>query len=330
MRVPVRPPRVGGVLVLLAALGAAAADASELRPRTAAAFDRYVDAAERRMSGEVRPSGAFLWVDTLDAARQQDVRVRLRRGEVVIERLRSSERIEIPDGLVHHWVGIIFIPSVRVRDAVRLMQDYDRHAALFAPNVVRSRILERRDDRFRVFLRFYMKKVISVTLDTENDAQFVTVAPDRVYSTIRSTRISEVEEAGTPAEKELAPGQGHGFMWRLNTYWRFLERDDGTYVQCESITLSRDVPFGLGWVIRPFITEVPKDSLTFTLQRVRAALATPGRRSEVRGRGVTSAPKARRVIQGDERGADRLRQIAERGGDDRETAALRGPQVRRG
>jgi hypothetical protein len=35
------------------------------------------------------------------------------------------------------------------------------------------------------------------------------------------------------------------------------------------------VPFGLGWVIKPFITEVPKDSLTFTLQRVRAALSTP-------------------------------------------------------
>jgi len=267
--------RVIGLLALFATLSGVTLSAAELRPKTTAAFDRYVEAAERRMSGEVKSPTSFIWPDTLDAARQQDVRARLRRGEVVTERLRVAEKIDVPDALVHHWVGIVFIPSAHVRDAVRLMQDYDRHASLFAPNVVQSKILARNGDRFRVFLRFYMKKVISVTLNTENDAQFVTVAPDRVYSTIRSTRVSEVEDAGTPAEKELPPGEGHGFMWRLNTYWRFLERDGGTYVQCESITLSRDVPFGLGWVIKPFITEVPKDSLTFTLQRVRAALATP-------------------------------------------------------
>jgi hypothetical protein len=267
--------RVIGLLALFAALSGVTLSAAELRPKTTAAFDRYVEAAERRMSEEVKSATSFIWLDTLDAARQQEVRARLRRGEVVTERLRVAEKIDVPDGLVHHWVGIVFIPSAHMRDAVRLMQDYDRHASLFAPNVVQSKILARNGDRFRVFLRFYMKKVISVTLNTENDAQFVTVAPDRVYSTIRSTRVSEVEDAGTPAEKELPPGQGHGFMWRLNTYWRFLERDGGTYVQCESITLSRDVPFGLGWVIKPFITEVPKDSLTFTLQRVRAALSTP-------------------------------------------------------
>jgi hypothetical protein len=65
-------------------------------------------------------------------------------------------------------------------------------------------------------------------------------------------------------------------MWRLNTYWRFLERDGGTYVQCESITLSRDLPWGLGWIIKPFITEVPKDSLSFTLGKIRAALTPAG------------------------------------------------------
>jgi hypothetical protein len=260
-------------ILALLALSGGTISAAELRPQTAAAFDRYVDAAERRMSAEVKSPTSFIWTDTLDAARQQDVRGRLRRGEVVTERLRIAEKIDVPDALVHHWVGLVFIPAAHLGDAVRLMQDYDRHASLFAPNVVQSKILERHGNRFRVFLRFYMKKVISVTLNTENDAEFVTVAPDRVYSTIRSTRVSEVEDAGTPAEKELPPGQGHGFMWRLNTYWRFLERDGGTYVQCESITLSRDVPFGLGWVIKPFITEVPKDSLTFTLERVRTALS---------------------------------------------------------
>ena len=224
------------------------------------------------MSTEVTRPEAFLWADTVEPALRQDVMAKLRRGEVVTERLRLSEKIDVPDGLIHHWVGTIFVPGVHAQKAVALLQDYDRHASIFSPNVVQSKTLEHQDERFRIFLRFYMKKMISATINTEHEARFVTVAPDRVYSMIHSTRVAEVEDAGTPREHELPPGKGHGFMWRLNTYWRFLERDGGTYIQCESITLSRDVPFGLGWIIKPFVTEIPMESLSFTLQRTRAAL----------------------------------------------------------
>jgi hypothetical protein len=245
---------------------------SDLTPASSAAFDRYVAIVERRMSTEVTRPEAFLWVDTVDPARRQDAMAKLGRGEVVTERLRRSEQIDVPDGLVHHWVRTIFVPGVNAQRAVALLQDYHRHASIFSPNVVQSKTLEHQDDRFRVFLRFYMKKVISATLNSEHEARFVTVAQDRVYSMIHSTRVAEVEDAGTSHEHELPPGKGHGFMWRLNTYWRFLERDGGTYIQCESVTLSRDVPFGLGWIIKPFVTEIPMESLSFTLQRTRAAL----------------------------------------------------------
>jgi hypothetical protein len=255
---------------------------ADLKPASSAAFDKYVAVAERRMDAEVARSETFLWADTLPPTRRNDVTEKLRRGEVVTDRLRVSEKIDVPDGLIHHWIGTIFIPGVRVRDAVALLQNYDRHASIYSPNVVQSKTLEhtvvqaqtreQAGDRFRVFLRFYMKKVIGATLNTEHEARFVNAAPDRVYSMIHSTRVAEVEDAGTPRERELPPGKGHGFMWRLNTYWRFFERDGGTYIQCESITLSRDVPFGLGWIIKPFVTEIPMESLTFTLQRTRAAL----------------------------------------------------------
>jgi hypothetical protein len=257
---------------LLALLLTASPAASELKPATAAAFDHYIAAAERRMEREVARPAAFLWSDALAPARRQDVLARLRRGEVVTERLRLEQKIDVPDGLIHHWVGEIFIPGVRVTAVLALMQDYDRHASIFSPNVVQSRTLARDGNRFRVFLRFYLKKVIAATINTENEAWFFTPAPDRAYSMIRSTRVAEVEDAGTPREHELAPGRGHGFLWRLNTYWRFLERDGGTYIQCESITLSRDVPFGLGWIIKPFVTEIPMESLTFTLQRISRTL----------------------------------------------------------
>ncbi len=248
------------------------ASAAELSPKTVAAFDKYVQTAEKRISREVAQPGAFLWADTPDG-RKGDVAARLRRGEVVVDKLRLDGSTDVPDGLLHHWIGSVFVPGVHVRDAVALMQNYDRHSTVFQPNVVQSKTLERRGDTFKVFLRFNMKRVMSVTINSDHEAQFTNAGADRAYSAIRSTRVAEVLDAGTPTEREEPPGRGHGFMWRLNTYWRFLERDGGTYVQCESITLSRDVPFGLGWLIKPFVTEVPKDSLTFTLNKVRAALA---------------------------------------------------------
>lgn len=251
------------------------AGSAELKPATTAAFERYARLTEQRMDAELRPDAAFLWVDRVDDRRRTDAMARLRRGQLVIERLRTREgakEIEAPDGMIHHWVGLVFLPGVKVDAAVALLQDYDRHARIYSPNVAASKTLEKNGDRFRVFLRFYMKKVIAVTMNTEHEAAFTRAAPDRVWSRIHSTRIAEVADAGTPREREQPPGRDQGFMWRLNTYWRFLERDGGTYVQCESLTLSRDIPLGFGWLIGPFVTSVPKDSLTFTLEKTRAAL----------------------------------------------------------
>jgi hypothetical protein len=255
-------------------LFADASRAAELSPKTVAIFDRYVGVAERRIGREVGQPSTFLRADTLTPASKTETLKRLRGGEIIVERLRLDGSQDVPAALLHHWIGIVFIPGARVRDAVALMQDYDHHSSVFAPNVVQSKLLQRRDASFKVFLRFYMKKMIAVTLNTEHEAQFTIVGADRAYSSIHSTRIAEVEDAGMPSEHEQPPGTGHGFMWRLNTYWRFLERDGGTYVQCESITLSRDVPFGLGWLIKPFVTEVPRDSLSFMLERVRHSLVT--------------------------------------------------------
>ncbi len=259
------------VVAVSVLLLAGSADAAELSQKTAAAFDKYVAVAERRIARETGAE-SFLWAETLGSTRRTDVLQRLRRGEIVVERLNLDGSQTVPDALLHHWVGTVFVPGARVGDAVALMEDYNRHASLFGPNVTQSRLLERHGDTFKVFLRFYMKKVVGVTLNTEHEAQFTTPGADRAYSVIRSTRVAEVDDAGTPSEHEERPGTGHGFIWRLNTYWRFLERDGGTYVQCESITLSRDVPFGLGWMIKPFVTEIPKDSLTFMLGRLRSAL----------------------------------------------------------
>jgi hypothetical protein len=250
--------------------------AADLQPKTVAAFDRYVKATEARMRPELASSTAFLAVDALPAARRASVAATLRQGGLFIDQLTTregSQSIDVPDGLIHHWVGLVFVPGASLDQAVTLLQDYDRHADVYRPAVARSRLIARNGDDFRLFLRFSMMKGITVVLNSEHEAHFVRAGRDRAYSRIYSTRIAEVADADTPREREEPVGRDGGYLWRLNSYWRFLERDGGTYVQCESISLTRGVPFGFGWLVGPFVTSIPKESLAFTLETTRATLA---------------------------------------------------------
>ncbi len=263
------------VFLCLIAASTIAAGAAVLEKETSAAFQRYVQLTEQRITREVASSDRFLWLDTLTPTRRGEFEKGLQQGGVIIERLETRDgpkEIEAPNGLIHHWVGVVFIPRVTVKEAVALMQDYDRHSKFFAPAIAASKTLEHSGSRFKVALRFHVKKIITVTMDTENDAEFFHPAADRAHSRIRSTKVTEIADAATPEEKAKPAGEEHGFMWNLNTYWRFLERDGGTYIQCESLTLSRDVPFALGWIIRPIVTQMPKESLTFTMGKAREAL----------------------------------------------------------
>lgn len=248
---------------------------AELKPATVAAFDTYVRAAESRMDDALRQPGRFLHVDSMDAQARRAAEATMGAGGVVIEALKvapAGRPFEIPDGRVHHWIGAAFIRGVRLPEVVSLLQDYERHAEIYKPAVKRSRVLGRDGDRYRVFLRFYQKKVIAVTVNSEHEAEFFRPAGDRAHSRIRSTRIAEVADPGTPQEHEKPVGRDGGYLWRLNTYWRFLEREGGTYIQCESITLTRDIPFGFGWIVGPFVTSIPRESLVFTMERTREAL----------------------------------------------------------
>jgi len=84
--------------------------------------------------------------------------------------------------------------------------------------------------------------------------------------------VQEVSNAGDKDEKLEPVGHDHGYVWRMDTVWRFEEKDGGTYVECQAMSLSRDIPTGLGWMVEPFVKSVPKESLTFTLETARNAL----------------------------------------------------------
>jgi hypothetical protein len=246
--------------------------AAELQDRTVGAFDRYVRATERPASAD-RP---FLWIDDRPDAERRAKLDTVVKGGLVIERLTTRDNgqdIDVPGGMIHHWMGTVFVPRATLNQAVALLQDYDAHEAIYKPAVAWSRTLTREGDVFRVHLRFYMKKGITVIVNSEHEARFSRPGPDRAQSRIYSLRIAEVENPDTPGEREKPVGNDGGYLWRLYSYWRFLERDGGTYIQCEAVSLTRSIPVGLGWLIGPFVTSIPRESLTFTLETTRTTLA---------------------------------------------------------
>jgi hypothetical protein len=228
------------------------------------------------MSAEVAPSGAFLRADAFSPADDDAADAALRSGELKIESLTTLDRgkkIACPSCMIHHWVGTVFIPHTSLEQALKVMQDYDRQAAIYAPEMMESKLLSHAGDDFRVFMRFRRTKVVTVVLDTEHDVHYQRLDATHEISRSTSTRVQEVANAGSPKEHDLPPDNDHGYLWRINSYWRFLERDGGVYVQCESISLTRDIPTGLGWLIGPYVESVPRESLAFTLEATRKHFA---------------------------------------------------------
>jgi hypothetical protein len=259
------------IIAFLLAASASAAAAADLQPRTVAAFDRYVQAIESQMPR--RP--AFLWIDRAGDPARRKAHDAVGRGELLIESIDRHDTgvsRDVPDGLIHHWIGTVFVPGASLDAALALLQDYDHHASIYAPAVSGAKLLSHDGNVFRMHLRFTTTRVITVVVNTDNEAVFTRAAPDRVSSRIHSTRVAEVENAGQADERELPVGHDGGYLWRLNSYWRLLQRDGGVYVECESISLTRDIPFGLGWIVKPFVTSLPKDSLAFTLETTRNTL----------------------------------------------------------
>ena len=265
------------VLLLLGAPYAASSTAPappELKATTLRSFREYVARTEARNQENLR-ADAFLWIDQLPAPAKSADRESLQRGEIVMERLTGGDTgipAEIPGGMIHDWRGIVFIPGATLAHTLAILQDYNHHAIYYAPDVERSRIESHEGNHFQVFMRFRRHKVVTVVLNTVQDITYFSDSPTRAHSRSTAISIREVVNAGTPEEQEKSPEEDNGFLWEMETWWRMEERDGGVYVQNEAVTLTRDFPTGLGWLIGPFVSSIPKETLQFTLEATRKAV----------------------------------------------------------
>ena len=261
------------LVVSLLAGSAATLGAAELHEETIAAWDRYVAATERRIAVEIEDGDRFLILDFLPDA--QRARAALRAGEPVIDRLETrdarGEEIDVPKGRIHHWRGAIFVPNADVDHVVDSLQHTIPPEELQS-DVVESRVLWREGNRLRTFLKLNRRSVVTMHYNTEHAVEYVRPGKGRAWSRSRSLRIAELEDFGSPEEREKPVGNDRGFLWRLNVYWRYEEVAGGVLMECEVVTLSRSIPLLMRWMVAPIVTREARAALVDMLQSMRTKL----------------------------------------------------------
>lgn len=250
---------LAGALAALAgelpAAGAAGALGAELKPVAVAAWEKYERLTEARIGQELAK----------ETAERPGAGVDIRRLRTVDE---NRKPIEASSSMIHHWKGTVLVPAARLDEVLRFVQNYDRHQEFFK-EVEKSKLESREGNTFKLFYRLKRTKVLTVVYNTEHTVIYSLKDARNASSRSVATKIAELDSPGTKDEHEKTAGQDRGFLWRLNSYWRFSERSDGVLVECESISLSRGIPAGLGWLIKGYVESVPRESLMNTLVSLR-------------------------------------------------------------
>lgn len=271
-----------GVVAAFALAFAQPTSADSLKAQTVQAFNSYVAQTEAKNTDTLH-HGPFLWIDSLPPEERTAAISKLHSGGVETRRLSVGKDSNVPGGMIHDWEGIVFIPGAKLDEVLQVLEDYNHQTTYYAPDVTKSRIESRQGDQFRVFLQFRRHKVVTVVLNTEHLINYYRDSPLREHSRSSAIRISQVDDPGSAQEKEKAPGDDDGFLWGMETWWRMEERDGGVYVQNQAVTLTRNIPTGLGWLIEPFITKIPEETLQFTLNATRQAVTEKEKNAQKTG-----------------------------------------------
>ena len=259
---------LAGVLVLSAS---AVSNAElQLKPETLAAWQNYIRTADLRMQERVHGGAPFLWIDE-SAERGR----RVRAGEILVTPVSEQSPTRVPNGLIHDWIGAAFFPNASLADILAVVQDYPRYKEFYKPLVIDSKLLGSDGTDYRFSLLMLNKSLFAKSaLISEWKDRYIRVDDRRWYSIAYSTCVEEIDGYGSPDERKLPPDAGSGYIWRLYSFSRFEQRDDGVYVELEAIALSRDIPAALRWFIDPIVRRVSRGSVFTSLIETRTAVSS--------------------------------------------------------
>lgn len=256
-----------GIAMALAGV-AARANAAELQSTTERAWQEYIRAAGIRLQARVEGRTPFLWMD--EAPDRVD---RVRRGDTVVAPLVAHGTQAVSNGLIHDWIGAVFIPNASIGSLLSVVRDYDRYKDIYRPVVTDSRTIDSGTEG-QEFSMVWQRHVLFVdaAMRGRYHAHDIIISPHRGYSIVEATTLQQIEDYGRPAEHLLPPDTGGGFIWRIYSVSRYEERDGGVYLEVEAIALSRGVPGSLRWLVNPVVNHLSVTSLSTTLRQTRDAV----------------------------------------------------------
>ncbi len=260
------------LLLLFFPLFSSSAPGAELKPQTVEAWRHYVARTESRIDAELEDKSRFLVTEFMSQGDAAECRKEVAKGNVCVESLETRDgrgkKIEVPEGTISHWLGSVRINNAKLDTLIPFVQSYDIHERYF-DDVERSRLIARDGDEFKFFYRLKQATLwVTVRYNTTHEVRYRRHSARRVSSASRTTRILELDKAGKDGEREKPEGKDNGFMWRLNSYWRFQQDGNGVVVTLESLTLSRGIP-SLALFVRPIVKKISSGLLENTLLALR-------------------------------------------------------------
>jgi hypothetical protein len=242
--------------------------ATNLDQQTLDAWDKYVQATNLQMAQRSAGTSPFLWIDEAPGRRE-----RVRQGEILAEPVRKNGPEKVPHGLIHHWIGSVFIPNATIKSVYTVLHDYPQYKKFYNPAVVDAQLLSDADQKQSFSMELAEKMpFVTAAIESEYLAETVRLDEHHSYTIISSTRIQQIEDYGRSGQHALPPDKGTGYIWRLYAIQRFEERDGGVYAECEVIALSRDVPLKLEWLVKPILQHLPRNAMQAVLYKTREAV----------------------------------------------------------
>jgi hypothetical protein len=264
--IPSRPFAVLGLMLPL--LSSAPSFAAHLTPATSQAWDEYVESANARMAQRLSAGTPFLWIDE-----EPDRLARVRAGELVVSPIGPQTPKKVPSGLIHDWIGAVFVPNTSLNDVLQVVRDYARYKDLYQPGVIDCKVIATGEDKDRFSMLLMNKALLLKTaFDADYESRYVQVDEHRAYSISRTTRVQEIADYGSTEQHALNAGEGNGIIWHLMGITRFLQRDGGVYIELEALGLSRDIPAAIRWFVEPTVRRVSRDALSTSLEQTEKAV----------------------------------------------------------
>jgi len=243
--------------------------AADLKSETLQAWDAYIRRAQVRMQERSRGQAPFLRVDE-----SPELLERVRIGGIFVEPEGGESPRVVPSGLIHDWVGAVFVPNATLDEVTGVLNEYQRYVDFYRPMVAESGLLEQGPNRNLVRL-LMTQKAYSVTaaVETDDEVHVVRLGGDRAYRLSTSIHVQEIADYGKASEHVLPQDHGPGYIWRTCTVIRLEQRDGGTYAEMEMIALSRGIPWALRWLVQPLAERLPRSLLAAMLRDTRDAVS---------------------------------------------------------